>query len=134
MRARFKLATDGEIRLVLCGKPDKAGRLTCPGVLGRQPPLRAGPPRMWVNGIFQRDSRGEFRLNNRALKQRAEGRPIRLRRSHVRVGLVAGNLPDMRDYGPQAERAVEIVYDFPFKLPCPRCLTPNEIQHFSHTA
>jgi len=134
VRARFKLAADGSSRLVLCGKLNKKGRATCPGSFGLQPPRHGGPPVMRINGILRRDSRGVFRPTNRALKQQANGQPVRLRRSHIRVGILAGQQPDVRDYGPQGERAGEIVHTFPIMAICPRCLTPNEIHHFSHTA
>ncbi len=136
VRARFRLATDRDTRLVLCGKRDKAGRATCPGAFGVQTPLHGGPPDMRVNGILRPDNKGIYRPTVRALEERAQGRPIRLRRSHVRNS----NYPhdehwsNIRDLGPQGERAGEIVYDFPIMAICPRCLTLNEIQHFSHTA
>ena len=80
-------------------------------------PIR--PLMMRVNGILRLDARGVYQPTAHARKQRADdGRPPTLRRSHVHG----------RDYGPQGERAGEIVREFPILALCPRCLTPNEIR------
>ena len=123
VRVRFKVAQDGRSQLVLCGKTDSRGNTTCPGIFGVQPKRPPGPPIMRINGILRRDARGVYQPTPHARKQRADGRPTTLRRSRVHG----------RDYGPQGERAGEIVRDFPIMAICPRCLTPNEIRPFNHS-
>jgi hypothetical protein len=137
VRARFNLVRESDSRIVLCGKPDSKGNKTCGGMFGIQlERYHDRPAFMRMKGIFRRDVRGMYQPTIRARDQRAEGQPVRLRRSHVQneddyPRRLFGSLPPV-DIGPQGEVIGAIVYDFPVMAVCPRCLTLNEIEHFSH--
>ena len=86
---------------------------------------------MKMYGIFRPDSRGVYQISRRNRDNLAEGRPVRLRRAHVRNHPKESAWWNMRDLGPQGELAGEVVHGFPVIAFCPQCLTPNEIHHFS---